>query len=408
MNPFTITPFPKHSQKLEGLTFQKSLESLKATAQGTKGVFLNIIDNDSVINQCRSVLSSFEKKKILVHIGIGGSSLGAQTLANSFAHVHDTKKSCIFLTSPHPEIILKALDEISFDEALFHVVSKSGKTLEPLVILDIIHQKHKHLKDNLIISTTQNDNNSLCQFAKSNSIPVLNIPENLSGRYSIFSSAGIIPALFLNINVNNIYEGARLIKPYLLNENNEQNLVINFSLSIIELYNQGIKNFVLANYIPQLKTFGDWFVQLWAESLGKDSKEINPLYAQGPDFQHSTLQLFKQGERNKMFLFLNTKHPLEDTVIQGSSKISIIQQLKGKSLYNVSQALCWGTIESLKVDKFPTSFIETKKCDESFLGAICLFFQTLTVVTAQALNINPFDQPGVEEGKVLTKKRLID
>ena len=346
----------------------------------------------------KKIESSKRFDKILV-LGVGGSSLGGKTLAA----LKDQYK-LEFLESIDPTTIQNSLKKIDFKKTFFLVISKSGETIETicqtLIILDRLKGKKINNYAQQFLFVTQSQDNSIGKIAKKIKAEIANHPEKIGGRYSCFSIVGMLPALLCGIDVKKVRSGARKIISEFL-ENDE---IINSCATQLFLYDQGFTNNVIMPYIDSLKNFTDWYRQLWAESLGKSGFGSTPINSMGTVDQHSQLQLYLEGPKDKFFTFITQENHANDFLIKDLDGCQTL--FGGKKLSEIVKVEQETTIEVLNQKKLPIRLFEIKKLDEEVLGGLMMQCFLETILISYVKKINPFDQPAVELRKDLAKKIL--
>ncbi len=337
-------------------------------------------------------------KKVLV-LGVGGSSLGGKTLAS----LKDQNK-VEFLESIDPSTIKISLDKIDFKNTFFLVISKSGETIETicqtLVILDELKKaKIKNFSDQFLF-VTQSEENSIAKIAKKIGAEIAHHPEKIGGRYSCFSIVGILPSLLCGINVKKIRSGAEKIVTEFLNNDT----IINSCAIQLYLYEKGFTNSVIMPYIDNLKNFTDWYRQLWAESLGKSGFGSTPINSMGTVDQHSQLQLYLEGPKDKFFTFLTQKNHSDDFMVKDLPSCPTL--FGGKKLSDIVKIEQETTIEVLNKKKLPIRIFDIEKLNEEVLGGLMMQMFLETILISYVKKIDPFNQPAVELRKDLAKKIL--
>ncbi len=351
-------------------------------------------------------LKEFEKlaKKILPYqkilvIGVGGSSLGGKTLA-----ALKFQDKLEFLESIDPTTVKNCLSKIDFKNTFFLVISKSGETIETICQTLIILDKIKKLKiENYakqFLFITESKTNSIAKIAQEIDAPIANHPNNIGGRYSCFSIVGMLPAILVGLDAKKIRMGAKKIVDNFLDHDE----IVNSCLAQIALYSQGFTGNVIMPYIDNLKNFTDWYRQLWAESLGKNGFGSVPINSMGTVDQHSQLQLYLEGPKDKFFTFLTLKNQPDNFLIKDLKSCPTL--FGGKKLSKIVEVEQNTTIEVLNQKKLPIRIFEIEKLDEEVLGALMMQMFLETILMAYVKNINPFDQPAVELRKNLAKKIL--
>lgn len=372
--------------------------------------FFHLKDIDHHISECKKVFEKFKHKKCFVQIGIGGSALGPQMLIDAFSHEH--QRDFLFLDNTDSEYISDVLRKIKTPkDVLFYVVSKSGSTAETIACFAIAKNflsknniKEEDLK-NYFVFCTDKEKGQLREYANSNEIDSLEVPSDIGGRFSVLTPVGLLPALFANININNLIDGARFCAQEVLTKKDEHDLFKLASIIATLHESENISQTVLMPYSSKLKTLSHWFVQLWGESLGKFSfkhstnKGLTPIPAYGATDQHSQMQLFMQGPFDKLLILIGIKDRSTDFSLNAQLDIASAKDLSPYRLNQLIDAQLKGTLTALKENKRNTIYIELDRNDEFSLGKVILFFESLTALMGEYLDVDAFDQPGVELGK---------
>lgn len=357
-----------------------------------------IFSKDDLEKFCITAKKINSAKKVLV-LGVGGSSLGGKTLTALKA-----QEKVEFLESIDPTTIHNTLSKIDYKNTFFLVISKSGETIETicqtLIILDKLRStKIKNFAKQFLF-VTQSHDNSIAKIAIEIGAEIANHPEKIGGRYSCFSIVGMLPALLCGIDAKKIRNGAKKI----INDFLENDRLSESCASQLWLYDQGFTNNVIMPYIDALKNFTDWYRQLWAESLGKSGFGSTPINSMGTVDQHSQLQLYLEGPRDKFFTFVTLKNHPHDFLIKDLKSCPTL--FGGKKLSDIVTVEQSTTIEILRQKKLPIRLFEIKKLDEEVLGGLMMQCFLETILISYTKKINPFDQPAVELRKDLAKKIL--
>ena len=339
-------------------------------------------------------LKKFKKFKRIIIIGLGGSILGAQSI-NYFLN-KNSKKNLIFMNN----LDLYQIDRLrklkGLKKSLFIIISKSGSTVEVLSIINSLKDKAKFNNNNSIV-ITENKKNNLYLFAKKLKLKIIFHKNYIGGRYSIFSETALVPCYLMGFNV------LKLKKNILNFLNKKKNVLINNLLNLSKVYeSKKFHSLVLLNYVNGLDYFLMWCQQLIAESLGKKGKGIIPLISIAPRDHHSLLQLYLDGPRDNFFYIFSSKESKKKRKIKGLFS----EALNNASAYELINNQKKAMISLLKDKKIPFISIEIQKRDEETLGELFSYFILETVLIAESLKINPFNQPAVEQLKVLTNKNL--
>lgn len=356
----------------------------------------------------------------LVVIGIGGSALGCAALKSALrpafwdllpAKARQGHMRCFILDNVDPWLLSGLLKILDPKKTLFNVISKSGDTSESLanyfVIKKILMAKlGKNFRHNVVV-TTDPAKGYLRESAEKEGLASLSVPGNVGGRFSVLSSVGLLPAACMGIDVDKILAGARAMETACRTQDLFKNPAGLYAVIQYLFYWKGRPISVMFPYSQPLQYFGDWFCQLWAESLGKEQDlqgaRINvgptPVRALGVTDQHSQLQLYMEGPHDKVITFLSVKDLSPDLTIpkfDGSF-------LGGSTLSKLLKAEEQGTKLALSKAGRPHGTVEIPKITPETFGELVMFFELAVAYAGRLFGINTFDQPGVELSKKLTK-----
>ncbi len=393
-------------------SFQKkaltSFSEIKAAYHDKKLPALSIIFEKDHLIECQKIAQIWQKRfKNIVLFGTGGSSLGAQTCIELYqTRVGKPEDSPYFhfMDNIDPHTFNQLLKGLDLKTTGFLVISKSGTTAETLCqFLSLISASKDQLLQDQVIVITEPKNSPLRRLAEQHRYQILDHPSNIGGRFSVFSLVGMLPALIAGINAQEILEGAQ---EYLMQELEEttQNSIYGAALNYAYYQQFGCTQTVLMPYIDRLSAFALWFRQLWAESLGKEKKGITPINALGTVDQHSQLQLYLGGPNDKFFtLILLEAFTLSPQVNTPDPELSYLHQ---HTLGDLMKAEQNATAATLIRQGCPTRIITLNQLNERTLGTLFMHYMLETMITAKLLEIDAFDQPAVEEGKILTREYL--
>ena len=342
-------------------------------------------------------VKKFSKYQNIIVIGMGGSILGTKSIYSFLKK--KIKKKVFFFDNLDFNLNLKYKKIKNLGNSCFIVAGKSGKTIETIINLGAIFSKDL-LKSKLIIIAEPSDN-ALMTIANKYHAEVIEHKEFISGRYSVLSETGMFPAALMGLSLIKFKNLKRLIK----NKNFISTLIQNVAC-IYTLISKKINNSVILNYDSNLNDLGYWYQQLVAESLGKKGKGINPILSFGPKDHHSLLQLYLDGPKDKFFTFFNSSQKKDKFKVFQDIIPNNMSFLKNKNLGFVINAQCNAVKNIFKLKKIPFRQITFNKKNEEELGEIFTFFVLETILLSRLMNINPFDQPAVEQVKVETKKIL--
>ena len=403
MNPMLNWQIRSHFKStVDSQTLTETINSYQRTLESEDIGFFRLSQDRSLIPRCESLFNKFHHKKYFIHVGIGGSALGTEMLLSALGQSSNVKFT--FINNIDPDDLSRKLEDINLHEALIYVVSKSGTTAETVAAMSIIIQKFKNLgiteskyKDYFVFCTDP-QKGELKKISRQWDIETLEIPANVGGRFSVLTPVGLFPSLFAGINILGLLEGAEKIKPHLFNKDAAQDF---FELAqwIKALHDQGVQQTVMMPYSSLLREYSSWFVQLWAESLGKDGKGLTPIPAFGATDQHSQMQLFMEGPQDKILMILEVEKFHSDFSLKNDVESESFKNLSPFKLSDLMKAELEGTLTALKENKRHVVHIKLPILNEDSLGQLILFAECLTVIVGEFLKVNPFNQPGVEAGK---------
>jgi len=375
--------------------------------------FKRVIENPAVgffhynpsadILKCRNILKDFADRDTLIHIGIGGSALGPEMMIRAFGKNH---KKLILLNNIDSDDIHEKLQGVDLKRSLIYAVSKSGGTAETVACLSYLIESLRNigidqaqLKNYIVVCTDQNKGD-LRELVNELSLQSLSVPSNIGGRFSTQTAVGLLPAMFCGVDVELFAEGLLSMQEEILRENENSNLVHLFC-HLAYLYEQRkINQTVLMPYSSKLRDISHWFVQLWAESLGKDSIGFTPVAAYGATDQHSQMQLFMEGPKDKCLILIDRGNAVHDQKLFSHIQKKSFDQLKHFSMDQLMRAELEGTIAALKQNQRSAVIIRMSQNNEMTLGSLILLLESLTALMGTWLKIDPFNQPGVEAGKI--------
>jgi glucose-6-phosphate isomerase len=355
-------------------------------------------------------------------LGIGGSALGPialqQAINSPFYNLCEQIRLCekiggyrpklFVMDNIDPATISDLLAILDLEKTLFSVVSKSGGTAETMSQFAIIKQM---LEEKLgpekskghIVCTTDKEQGILLDIAKKEGYKTFYIPRGVGGRFSQLCPVGLLPAAFCGIDIKALLEGAEFMDKLCQNPNLKENPAYTYAALHIAALKEGKNISVMMPYADSLKFMADWYAQLWAESLGKrydlEGKEVftgqSVIKALGTTDQHSQIQLFNEGPFDKIITFLAVEDYKTDIPIP-----------TGHTLAKLLKAQQKGTADALTTAKRPNLTITLPIVNEHTMGQLFQFLMISTAFAGGLLNINPFDQPGVEAGKSAARAAL--
>jgi glucose-6-phosphate isomerase len=375
----------------------------------TKNKIFFFEEIDVLINQDKSPIKFFNhkynldinKKKLnqfnffknIVLIGMGGSILGSKSIYSFLKH--KIKKNFLFIDNLDKEKT-KLINQ-KYKKSLFIIISKSGNTLETLTNINALNKINFTKKNTIII--TENKSNALNKFAKKKKIYTVFHKDYIGGRFSVLSEVGMVPAYFMGLNISKFKKN---INSYFKKD------IIKTSSLLSKFYkNKKISSIIFMNYSPIMSNLILWCQQLIAESLGKKTMGLMPVLSLAPKDHHSLLQLYLDGPRDKFF-YIFSADEVGDKKIEKNNFGSKFNYIKKKSLSQIAFQQKNALVQVFKKKKINFKEIHFKKLNESSLAEFYRYFILETLIVSKLINVNPFNQPAVEEIKQITKKRLID
>jgi glucose-6-phosphate isomerase len=364
----------------------------------------------SEIKKLCEVLNT-KKLKNIVLLGIGGSSLGTETIFNAllkpFHNISDAvrgdKPRYFILDNIDPNKINMIIDIITpeKEDTLLVAISKSGETPETISQFMIFKELLGNAKERIVLITDK-EKGILKEIADKEGYPVLNVPDGVGGRFSVLTPVSIFPAAVMGIDIDEIMEGAKDMAQHIKEKSHNENMAIILA-SIFYLMDKHGKNIhVMMPYCERLSGFADWFRQLEGESLGKNMKGPTPLKSIGVTDQHSQLQLYIDGPKDKFITLIYSAND-DRTIPNSFPYIESIDYLAGKNLRDLFYAEFLGTALSITESNTPNLTILIDKINGYNLGALFMLYEMVIAYLGYLYEVNPFDQPGVEQGKIYTK-----
>ncbi len=349
------------------------------------------IDDIALYEQAAARLAGFEDILIL---GTGGSSLGGKTL---YALATQDTPRLHFLDNIDPSTFAALFRKIDITKVGIVAISKSGETVETLMQLLTCCHHGGDIDPAHFIIITEPKPNTLRKIAEAHNWYCLDHPTNVGGRYSCFSVVGLLPAILAGLDPQAFRQGARdVLHQHLTTDAPPALEGAALGVHLAKPLS------VMMPYSDALKPFSAWYVQLWAESLGKEGKGTTPISALGTVDQHSQLQLYLDGPKDKFFTLLTLKWDGQG----GRLKTSLVPEFTEKTMGDLFVAEQKATYQTLINNDCPTRLITLECLDEYHLGALMMHFMIETILTSYLIGVDAFNQPAVEEGKLLARGYL--
>ena len=374
---------------------------------------------DDIEETARQVRAEFDT---FVVLGIGGSALGPIAIQQALNHLHynelpaDKRPGPRFYVEDNidPERMAALLDVIDVKRTCFNVITKSGGTAETmsqyLIVTDALKQAVGEGWQKHIIATTDREKGIFIQIARQEGYKRFVIPASIGGRFSEMCPVGLLPAAVCGIDIRAMLDGAAAMDARCKKEDVWKNpALLEAALQYICMREMGVNVHVMMPYADSLKYMADWFCQLWAESLGKKvtrDGEIchagqTPVKSLGVTDQHSQLQLYTEGPFDKVVTFLKVGQFRDETPIpHGCADYPTVAFLGGKSLNRLIEAERQGTEYALYKSRHMSQTITLPQVNAYTIGQLMFLLEMTTAYMGELLNIDAFNQPGVEESKI--------
>ena len=362
-------------------------------------------------------------ENILV-LGIGGSALGGIAATEALLKPYWNQLSeeqrngfprIFFLDNIDPDTMTGLLDYLDLSKTLVNVITKSGDTAETMAQFLIVKDRlEKELGDNYrynVVATTDKKTGILRQIAEQEGYKTFVVPDDVGGRFSVFSAVGFLPLALVGIDIDSIVNGIKDMDLALKNTDIHENIAAQNALIHYLLDTKKGKHIsVMMPYSSKLKFVADWYVQLWAESLGKnkdkDGNDVQigqtPIKALGATDQHSQIQLYNEGPNDKVISFIRVGEFDNNLEIPNIFEYTGIGYLGGKTMNQLINAEADSTKVALTDYNRPNITITLDKVDGYHIGQLLYMFEVQTAIAGELYNINAFNQPGVEQAKNYT------
>lgn len=387
--------------------------------------WMNLGYNEETIWYVKEFASQVKGKfeNILV-LGIGGSALGGiavtEALLKPFWNLltpeqRDNYPRIFFLDNIDPDTINGLLQVLDLKKTLVNVITKSGSTAETMsqfmIVKNILEKELGSEYRNNIVATTDKKTGILRQIAEQEGYKTFVVPDDVGGRFSVFSAVGLLPFAMLGLDIDAMVNGIKDMDLALKNTNISENIAAQNALIHFLMDTQKGKNLsVMMPYSSRLKYVSDWYVQLWAESLGKNKdnngNDVNigptPIKALGATDQHSQIQLYNEGPNDKVINFIRVKEFDTTLEIPSIFEYTGIGYLGGKTINQLINAEADSTRVALSDYSRPTITITLDQVDAYNVAQLLYMLEVQTAIAGELYNINTFNQPGVEQAKNYT------
>ncbi|HHE05751.1 MAG TPA: glucose-6-phosphate isomerase [Epsilonproteobacteria bacterium] len=347
----------------------------------------------------------------IVVLGIGGSSLGARAVYQFLKPVQKPKRKLFFFESTDPLNIMEILSQIDLNKSHFLVVSKSGTTVETISIFKYLYAQNAKSSAYTFIT---DEASALDKFAQEIKAQTFYLPENVGGRFSVLSVVGLLPLALCGVDIEKLLKGANAVKESFFNDGYLKESLLNKAIFYSKYHTTYNINCLFA-YSETLRYFSEWYVQLWGESLGKKQRHssfhvgMTPIGLIGPKDQHSFLQLIVEGTRDKSITFIKIEDFKNELMVPDITlpHLEPLDMLNEITFHDLITMQSDSVIEALQnKGDIPVDEILIKSVDEESIGELIYYFELLTSLVGELIDVNTYDQPGVESGKIILKEKL--
>ena len=399
--------------------------------------FYDLHKDQGIFDQVKAAAERFSRKgyENLVILGIGGSALGITALNTALNPPYYNLMTKAARKGKPRLLVMDNIDPMTFrammrmappKKTLYNVISKSGGTAETIsqlmIIVEMLEKKvgRDAMKDHLVVTTSPKGPDApkslLHPVADEYGLESFPIPLNVGGRFSVFSPVGMFPAAMLGMDLDAMRAGcaamdARCSQPSLMDNPAYLRAAVQYLMST----EKGKNISVMMPYADGLRDVADWYRQLWAESLGKqfslDGAEVfagqTPVKALGATDQHSQVQLYREGPNDKIFNIIEVARFDRTLKIPNTlPEVPGLDYLRGKSMNKLMNAELRGTMDALKASKRPVIRVVLPKLNAHTVAQLLYMLEVETAMAGRLFNVNTFDQPGVEAGKIIARELM--
>ena len=400
---------------------QEALAALKSDYEAGRYPFLALPEQTEDLGSLAEIAAQYRRRfDDVVILGTGGSSLGSRALYEMADTDKDGRRGSPRLhivTNVDPFVWERMIRQLDYRRTGIVVISKSGGTTETMMqflslLPVILEQMEVTDLPNMITVITEPGDNPLRGIAGRFGLPVLDHDPKVGGRYSVLSLVGMLPTLIAGLDAGATRRGAAAVLARALDSVDDPRScppAVGAAVSVGLERHRGIGTTVMLAYSDRLGSLARWYRQLWAESLGKNGEGTTPVYATGPVDQHSQLQLWLDGPTDKMFTVLGGPNDQTGAGIDAAfADDPRLGYMLGRTMGDLMEASRVATAETLAAQGRPVRRIDMTQIDVTSMGALMMHFMLETVLAAHLIGVDPFDQPAVEQGKVLIRRFLTD
>jgi glucose-6-phosphate isomerase len=411
------------------------LEELNRVQEAAKGQYesdyasINLSLDNNHLRTAKRLATKYARTTLLIVVGIGGSNLGTiavqEAILGKQHNIAPGKRPrVLYADTVDPEAMARTNALLDAElkrggKALINIISKSGGTTETVANFEILLatlQKHKGKKANEFVVVTTDNDSHLMHFAKENKFTVLPMPKKVGGRYSVLSLVGLFPLAVLGIDIKKLMDGAAHMRAECLKSEHAQNPAIVRAAMLANAYRNNKR--IADNFYckTDLESVGKWYRQLMGESIGKEwnrdrTKQVHmgitPTVSIGSTDLHSMAQLYFGGPNDKFFTLVTIEHWREDPRVPDMHAYdALVPHIQKRDLSFIMNAIADSVAITLYKRQRPYCRIRLHDCKEGSIGALLQMHMMEMIYLAAILDVNPFDQPNVEEYKIETKRIL--
>ncbi|MFC4436705.1 MULTISPECIES: glucose-6-phosphate isomerase [Natrialbaceae] len=352
-------------------------------------------------DEIRAAVEPVADAEALITVGIGGSALGAATITDAL----DSDTETVYLDNVDPAWVSNRLERLPLENTAINVVSRSGTTAETLANFLVVREAFEDAgvdwTERTIVTT--GESGPLRDLSDRHDLPSLKVPDGVPGRFSALSAVGMVAAAVCGHDLEALLEGAAAEADSLTGSLFDCPAYA-YGATAYALDGRGAGMNAMVPYAESLETYSEWFAQLWAESLGKDDLGQTPLRALGVTDQHSQLQLYRAGPRDKMITFVTPREGDDRPV--PNTDVEDLAYLGDASLGELLEAEFEATEASLAAAGRPNVRVELERVDEYELGGLLYGMEAACVLAGELYGVNTFEQPAVEWAKNATRGLL--
>ena len=364
--------------------------------------------SSEIVDAVLALASSIRKKAdVFVLIGVGGSNNAARAVIEALQV--EGPKILYAGNTLSASAITQLLQQLEGHSVYIHCIAKNFETLEPGSSFRILRQylKARYGKEQAShrISVTGSKDSQLEALCQAEGYQFLEFPVNIGGRFTALTSVGLLPMAVAGIDIQALLKGARQMSVELQGDNSIENPAFQYACYRHRLYQAGYTVELLASFEPQLRYFYKWWLQLFAESEGKDGKGLLPTYAEYSEDLHAVGQFVQAGSPILLETFIAVRQPDVSLVFPPADLADGFNYLEGQDFTEINQEAYQATVEAHALTT-PIAIIEIQQINAENFGQLFYFFQYACFISALFLEVNPFDQPGVEAYKERMFKRL--